>query len=138
MPLKYHSRPGFTLIGFIILVTVVGILGAIITPLYQNYILISRRVEGQGIMLNIHRLQEEYLSTHGFYLPKMSDLGSFESDDYTFALFGDRNKTYTISATAKGSQMSDVGCIFMTLNQAGVRCPGADRSCATRTDCWKQ
>ena len=138
MPLKYYSLPGFTLIGFMIVVAVIGILAAITFTFYHYSILKARRLEAQEIMLNIQNLQEKHMLNYIFYETNLSYLGDFESKDYTFSIKGATNTTYTITATAKGSQASDTGCIFMTLNQAGLKCPGADPRCLTHADCWKQ
>ena len=66
MPLKYHSRPGFTLIGLMVLVAVLTILAAIAFAFYQNYMLTVRRVVAQDIMLNIQSLQEKHLFNFTF------------------------------------------------------------------------
>ncbi|MCC7280189.1 MAG: pilus assembly protein [Chromatiaceae bacterium] len=118
------------------MVVIIAILAAIAFAYYQNHMLTVRRVEAQGIMLNIQGLQEQHLLKYTLYESKLSDLGNFESDEYAFSINGATNTTYTITATAKGSQTDDTGCIFMTLNQAGLRCPGADPRCPTHTDCW--
>lgn len=138
MPMKGHFRPGFTLTDLMIVVAVIGILASIAFATYQYYILSVRRVEAQGIMLNIQSLQEKNQFNYSYYKNNLSDFGNFESDHYTYAIKGATNTTYTITATAKGSQASDTGCIFMTLNQAGLKCPGADPRCLTHADCWKQ
>ena len=136
--MKGHFRPGFTLTALMIVVAVIGILASITFATYQYYILSVRRVEAQGIMLDIQSLQEKNQFNYSYYKNNLSDFGNYESDHYTYAIKGATNTTYTITATAKGSQASDTGCIFMTLNQAGLKCPGADPRCLTHADCWKQ
>jgi type IV pilus assembly protein PilE len=130
MPSKYHSRPGFTLIELMIVVGVIGILASIAYPAYQNYVRKARRVEGQGIMLNIQLLEEKHRVNHATYEGTLANLGSFTSDDYTFATSNATATTYTITATAKGSQVGDTSCTPMTLNQAGTKTPSAG--------CWKK
>lgn len=138
MPKKCYFRPGFTLVDLMILVTILGFIAAIAFPLYEFYILKARRIEGQETMLKIQDLQEKYLADYMTYKRVLADLGNFESENYTFALSNATSTTYIITATAKGRQVNDIGCIFMTLNQAGVKCPSADSRCPTHTDCWKQ
>ena len=137
MPLKSYSRPAFSLIEFMIGIAVLGFLAAIAFPFYEFYIREVRRIEGQETMLNIQDLQEKYLANYTTYQRTLADLGNFESDNYTFAISNATSTTYIITATAKGRQVNDIGCIFMTLNQAGVKCPSADSRCPTHTDCWK-
>ena len=138
MPIKYYSRQGFTLIQLMIVVIIIGILVAISVSIYEYFALKTRRVEGQEIMLTIQKNKENYLASHVIHECTLADLGNFESDDYTFAISGASGTNYTITATAKGGQMGDAGCIFMTLNQSGLRCPGADPRCPTHADCWEK
>ncbi len=130
MPLKYHSRPGFTLIELMIVVGVVGILASIAYPSYLDYVRKARRTEAQGLMLDIQLRQEKYRVNHTTYA-SLSDLGSFTSDYYTLTVPVNTALAYTITAVSKTgtSQASDTGCTTMTLNQANVK---------TAADCWKK
>ncbi len=129
MPSKYNARLGFTLIELMIVVGVIGILAAIAYPSYQGYARRAQRLEGQGTMLNIQLLEEKYRVNHATYEGTLTNLGAFASNYYTFAISNATATTYTITATAKGSQTSDTGCTPLTLNQAGVKGP---------TGCWKK
>lgn len=53
MPSKYYARSGFTLIELMIVVAVIGILASIAYPSYEDYIRRARRVDAQGIMMDI-------------------------------------------------------------------------------------
>ncbi len=129
MPSKYHSRPGFTLIELMIVVGVIGILASIAYPSYQDYVRRARRMEGQGTMLNIQLLEEKHRVNHATYEGTLANLGSFTSDNYTFATSNATATTYTITATAKGGQLGDAGCTSITINQASEKAPAV---------CWKK
>ena len=123
-------RRGFTLIELMIVVAVIGVLATIAYPSYQDYIRRARRIDAQSVMLDIQLLQEKYRVNHVSY-GSLTDLGTFSSDYYTFAISGNTASAYTITATAKSgtSQASDTGCTSMSLNQA------SEKKLET---CWKK
>lgn len=128
MPNNYRASRGFTLIELMIVVGIIGILAVIAFPSYRDYARRAARVEGQGTLLNIQLLEEKHRVNHAAYEGTLSNLGSFPSDYYNFAISNATGTTYTITATAKGGQTRDAGCTPMTLNQANVKTP---------TGCWK-
>jgi type IV pilus assembly protein PilE len=130
MALHPFHRRGFTLIELMIVVAVIGILATIAYPSYQDYVRKARRIDAQGVMLDIQLQQEKYRVNHVSY-GSLTDLGSFPSDYYTYAISGNTASAYTITATAKSgtSQASDTGCTSMNLNQASARTPDS---------CWKK
>ena len=130
MALHPFHRRGFTLIELMIVVAVIGILATIAYPSYQDYVRKARRIDAQGVMLDIQLQQEKYRVNHVSY-GSLTDLGSFPSDYYTFAISGNTASAYTITAPAKSgtSQASDTGCTSMAVNQASARTPDS---------CWKK
>ena len=88
------------------------------------------RLQGRGFSEGIQLFQEKYRVNHVTY-GSLTDLGTFPSDYYTFAISGNTASAYTITATANSgtSQASDSGCTSMTLNQASVKAPDT---------CWKK
>ena len=125
----FHRR-GFTLIELMIVVAVIGILATIAYPSYQDYIRKARRIDAQGVMLDIQLQQEKYRVNHVSY-GSLTDLGSFPSDYYTFAISGNTASAYTITATAKAgtSQASDTDCTPLKLYQNSKKEPDT---------CWKK
>jgi type IV pilus assembly protein PilE len=157
-PMRYRSRlrtnSGITLIELLIAVAIVAILAAIAIPSYSSYVLRSHRTEAKTALLDIASLEERYFSTNNTYTQTPSDLGysgaagvafSVGSGYYTVlvsktdatapttALPGGTPATYTMTATAIGSQLSDGSCTAFTLNSTGAQ--GA--SPGTVATCWK-
>lgn len=137
-------RRGFTLIELMIVVAVIGILAAIAYPSYQDYIRRARRIDAQGVMLDLQLLQEKYRVNKPIYAtwqnlidskylpsspPQISPWIYYTFDTSPDSLLpADR---YTITADAKSgtSQASDSGCTRMTLNRDSAKTPDA---------CWKK
>jgi type IV pilus assembly protein PilE len=58
---------GFTLIELMIVVAIVGILGAIAYPSYQEYVRRGNRAEARATMLDISQMQERFFSSNNAY-----------------------------------------------------------------------
>jgi type IV pilus assembly protein PilE len=144
-----HQRSaaaGFTLVELMIAVVVVSILAAIALPSYQNSIRKSRRTEAKTALMDIAGREEKLYSTTNAYGSAASDVGystfnpighgyyKIETPD----LSGGAG-TFTLTATAIGSQTQDTECAQLIVNQAGVQSTkdssGTDNS--TTSSCWK-
>lgn len=84
---------GFTLIELMIVVVIIGILSAVVLPMYQNYVMRGYRTEAMEIMQEIMLAQERYYNNRITYTITMSDLnlGTLTTNSnlrYTFALGG--------------------------------------------------
>ena len=62
------SEKGFTLIELMIVVAVVAVLAAIAYPSYQEYVMRSRRLEGQSLLNEAAARQERWRAQNGTYL----------------------------------------------------------------------
>jgi type IV pilus assembly protein PilE len=65
--------PGFALAELLIVMAIVGILAALAYPSYSNYVLKTRRTEGQVALLDAMQHQERYYSENNRYLPFSAD-----------------------------------------------------------------
>ena len=114
MTFKQRSR-GFTLIELMITVAIVGVLAAIAYPSYQQYVRKAARSAAQSFMLTIAAKQEQYILDARVYTNTIGGGGLVltappETDNrYTFSVTTAVGPppTFTISATAIGSQVSD-------------------------------
>lgn len=127
---------GFSLIELMIAVAIVGILGAVAFPSYQDHMRKGRRAAAQGYLMDLAQRQQQYFLDNRGFASAASALGYAStptdvSPYYTvaIALAGGPPPTYSITATPTGSQASDT-CGSLTLNSAGTK------SSSAGTKCW--
>jgi len=126
----YTASRGFTLIELMITVAIVAILASVAYPSYQQYIIRGKRAAAQAEMMDIANRQQQFLLANRSYASK----ATLEASGYTLPTEVGANYTYdialgagavpsfTITFTAKGSQVSD-GSLGLT--SAGVKTPAA-------------
>lgn len=125
---------GFTLIEVMVVIAILGIISAIAYPNYTEYVRRSYRSEAQTGLLQAAQWMERAATATGTYplTAKFPDnLKSVPADRYNISLVSN-GSTYTLTATAKGSQSSDK-CGDFTLTHHGTR----GNSKGTTSDCWK-
>lgn len=132
--MRKNSSQGFTLIEVMIAVVIVGILASIAYPSYIDYVVKSGRSEGVAAVMKVANLQEQYYLDNRTYATDMSKLGFADNPFITehgyYSVASAGTDTFTITATAKGSQASrDSTCATITMTSAGVKGPS--------TECWK-
>lgn len=125
---EIRIHKGFTLIELMITVAVVCILAAIAYPSYTNYVVRGKRSAAQGFMQSLSSKQEQFLLDNRSYTDTVNNLLAAPGEvsaNYTVTITtGTAPPTYTISATASGSQASrDAACSPLTLKQDGTKSP---------------
>ena len=105
------KQKGMTLIEIMIVVAIVGILASIAYPSYQNYVLRSHRSAATSCLLELAQFMERNYTQNmrydsvGFALPNLQCMTeSANRYDYTSV---QAQRTYTVTATAKGPQAND-------------------------------
>lgn len=128
--LAAKNQKGFTLIELVIVVAIIGILAAIVIPNYNNSLRASRRAEAQADILKIQLGLEKWRANNSTYSSNLADAGFTDNNDYYgYAISNTGGSTYTITATAAGSQTADTGCTSLSINQSDAKSPAS---------CWKK
>ena len=128
---------GFTLVELMIVIAIVGILGAISMGFYGNYITDANRTDGRTALTVTAASLEKCKALYSVYnsancnvaFPVTSDEGL-----YTVAGTVLAGSTFTLTATpvAGAYQAGDTDCTTLTLTSTGIESgTGADV-----TECW--
>mgnify|MGYP000738899881 CR=1 FL=1 len=138
---EFHA--GFTLIEMVIVVAIIGILGALAIPSYFDQVRKSRRSMAQIALTELANRQELFFADTFAYTNVMANLSypttTVGGGFYTLAV---TNVTvvppgYTLTAQvdpAKG-QVDDSNCKTFTLTDTGVKA-STNSSNAASTGCW--
>jgi type IV pilus assembly protein PilE len=145
-------KGGFSLIEMMIVVALIGILGAVAYPSYQDYLQKSRRTDGMTALLTLANEQEKYYLDNNSYATALSLIwdvsgqGAYSADDYyDIAVVSADASGYVVRATPAaagkraGIQANDTDCLCFTFNQLGQKAafPTAGCSGTDHTQlCW--
>jgi type IV pilus assembly protein PilE len=125
---------GFTLIELMIVVAVIGILSAVAYPAYTNYMITTRRSDGQAALLNLAALMENYFTENNTYVgatPTGLGLTSATSQQgyYNLSITTATATAFTLTATPTGVQAADTTCGALTITNTNVKAPNP-------STCW--
>lgn len=143
-----NRQTGITLIELLTVITIVGILSAIVIPSYQDSVRKTRRADGQSVMLELSQFMERFYTENGRY--DQNRAGTAIADVllgsgllqapksggtifYNLALGNVAERTFTITATPANAQAGDQ-CGNLTITQAGVR--GVAAASVAADQCW--
>lgn len=124
---------GFSLIELMIVITIVAILVAVAYPNYTDSVRRSNRSDGRAALLLAAQNLERYFTENNTYLgatiAEDPDTDIWATDTsaegyYTLDFSVDPTATtYTLRATATGTQARDEECAELTLTHLGERAP---------------
>ena len=129
---------GFTLIELLIVIVIVAVLAAIALPGYQEYVRKARRTQAKTDLVEIsQKLEREFTLNRSYAaFPVLNYPHSPQTGapyyDLTFTP-DPLDTTYTITATATGSQTSDSKCGNLSLSSLGVKTASGSLGAA---GCW--
>lgn len=130
---------GFTLVELMITISIIGILAAIAYPSYVNYINRSHRSDALATLSQIQLIMERCYSQSFSYTAACTAKPVFPLNSpqsfYTISIANLTASTYTLTATAIGSQVRDTTCASFTVNQANVR-TAVDNTGTSQATCW--
>jgi type IV pilus assembly protein PilE len=142
-----RQQKGFTLVELMTTVLVISILAAIAVPSYTNSVRKSRRTEARTALLDAASREERFFATNNFYSVAAVDLGytalptNVGSNYYSLTVVcKTKDKSgncsgYTLTASAILTQLKDVACATLTLDNTGLQdATGTDPT--PGTTCW--
>ena len=125
-PAAPGNRSGFTLIELMIVIAIIGVLAMIGIPSYDRYIIRSNRAVAKQFLLGVASKQEQYMLDARQYATTLGALNMNPPNelvnryDFSIAACATPCTTYTITATAKGPQLSDGN---LTIDNLGSKSP---------------
>lgn len=136
---------GFTLIELMIVVAVIGILGAIVYPSYTEYVMRGHRADARAGLLQAQLWMERAATASGVYPTQLPAALTWTNDAdkrYTIGFSnGNSDTAFTLTATPKqNSPQTKDKCGTLTLTHTGQRDIKDKPSGSTMTaaDCWNR
>ena len=145
LPPRRHRPQGFSLLELIIVLAIAGVLYAIASPRYQQYVVRSNRTEGQALLVDAAARQARYHAQNHVYVTTQADIGNLHlprtsgnevtSPSGLYRLdIGLGNGGYQLQAVPLGTQAADSACASLLLDGTGN--PGSTGT-APVSECWK-
>jgi type IV pilus assembly protein PilE len=134
--MRQKHNKGFTLIELMIVVALIGIISTVAVNAYIDNVIASKRSEARAGLTATAASLEKCKSLYGAYdHANCNVLATIttETNLYSIDTTTTRNATtFTLVATAIGSQVRDGDCATLSLDNTGVKtATGVDT-----TDCW--
>ena len=126
---------GFTLIELMVALVVAGILAALAYPSFLESIRKGRRSEAFAALATLQQAQERWRAGNARYSTDLATLGanaSTANGHYAISVLAADATSYSLSASARGSQAQDKACATMVLAATGGTI-GYGSACSTCT-----
>lgn len=143
------TKNGFTLVELLIVMAIIAVLVSLGYPSYQEYLIQSRRTDGQASLLDLANRMEDYYAEHNTYASATLATGNVDTDVlpsstspalwYNLSIVTQDDRTYLLQATPQKAQTNDKTCQSLTLNSLGEKniTTGPEGApTGTVTKCW--
>ncbi len=141
---------GFNLVELLIVVTIIGIIGAVAYPSYLGSVRDTRRADCTGAMTGLGSAMERFYSVNGTYLGAAnggSNTGApavfsttcpvdGNNPNYNLTIQAATASTYTLRAAPIGDQTND-DCGSLSLTNTGLKGVVGAATGVTWQDCWQ-
>lgn len=122
---------GFTAVELMVTLAVIGLIAAIAYPAYTDFIERSRRSEAMEALQNLSTLQEQYYNDNKAYSTSLGPLGMspttanayYQLSIVVTGTVAGTVQSYTLRASALGSQAGDTDCATMQIDSNGNKSP---------------
>ena len=136
-----RSTRGFTLIEVLIAVAIVAIIAAIAFPSYQSQVQRSKRAEAKVELSQVAQRLQRCFSQYGVYNHANCSVGTTHTTEnglYEIAI-ATTATSYTLTATAKQSQLGDEDCRVLIQDSTGLKTanPASGAAGSTTDKCWR-
>ena len=130
---SFSKDQGFTMIELMIVMIIVAILLAIGVPSYRAWVLKSHRSDAMATLSQDQVILERCYALSFSYASACAALPVFPQTSpqgyYSITLSNQTPTSYTLSATAIGTQTLDTSCLTFYIDQTGLKT-------ATQQACW--
>ena len=128
----FKKQIGITLIELMIVVAVIGLLGSIAYPSYQEHVRKTNRGDAKANLLELSQFMERYYSEVGNYtgaaLPFITSPRQGKVKYNITSIIA--TTTYSLTATPVGGQAGDTQCAVLGINSVGVKCIKGGTKCS--------